>query len=73
MVVIQIRNEANPTTKKVKVSWLSTPKLSGPPRQIIPKNKVAQRTIIVKNNLRVIYCIFFIVSAGGVAPPTLGL
>ena len=74
IVTAQTRKEARPTTKKVIANWFITSKLSGPPlRHTIVKNVLAQSTIIVKNSLNVMYCNFFIVSAGGIEPPTLGL
>ena len=71
--VAQIKKEARPITKKVMANWFTIVKLSGPPRQIIPRNRVAQRNIIVKNNRSAIYCIFFMVSTAGVAPATSSL
>jgi len=55
IVVIQIRNEPKPKTKEVKVNFDMISKLSGPPRQIINKNKPAQRIIQARNILSVIF------------------
>lgn len=48
IVTIQNKNEAKPMTKQVKVSLFMTPKLSGPPRHIIYKNKLAHETISIR-------------------------
>lgn len=59
IVTNQIKNDPRPRIKVVKASWLATPKLSGPPLQMMNIIKDAQVTMQTKNTLKVMYCSFF--------------